>query len=190
MKTVVREFDTFTLFFSGKDYMSNFYKSKIKAEYKGEILTFHCSEQLFMFVKALEFNSHDMAMKIHALGDVHPIEYKKIGRQLPDYEIYGDRWEDIKEDVMYSVVTAKFTQDKVLKKSLIATGSSVLVEASPYDKYWGAGYAASDPRIFDMNSWPGHNVLGEILEIVRDELRNSIYKDGYIMKVEDYLTYD
>src|SRR3546814_6195880 len=48
--------------------------------------------------------------------------------------------------------------------------SDLLVEASPYDRIWGAGLAASDARITDPTKWPGLNLLGQVLDRVRERL--------------------
>lgn len=45
-----------------------------------------------------------------------------------------------------------------------------MIPASPYDRIWGAGLSASDPRIHDKANWPGKNKLGKVLEQVRSEL--------------------
>ena len=47
---------------------------------------------------------------------------------------------------------------------------TILVEASPYDRIWGIGLAASDPRALDARQWRGQNLLGRILTSLRDEL--------------------
>jgi len=69
-------------------------------------------------------------------------------------------WEKIKDSVMREVVLAKFTQNKGIRKTLLSTGSSILVENSPVDNYWGCGKHGN-----------GQNKLGIILMSVREELR-------------------
>jgi ribA/ribD-fused uncharacterized protein len=49
-----------------------------------------------------------------------------------------------------------------------------LVEASPLDKIWGIGLAANDPKAYDPCQWLGENLLGMVLERVRDHLRSSV----------------
>ena len=45
-------------------------------------------------------------------------------------------WEDVKEEVMYTVCLAKFTQHDDLKKILVSTKDSKLVEHTRNDSYW------------------------------------------------------
>lgn len=57
--------------------------------------------------------------------------------------------------------------------ALVATGTTELVEASPFDKVWGVGLSADDPLIHDKRNWLGLNLLGKVLMQVRDKiLRN------------------
>jgi ribA/ribD-fused uncharacterized protein len=51
---------------------------------------------------------------------------------------------------------------------LLNTYPRTLVEASPHDRVWGIGMAASDPRAQIMKKWEGNNLLGFILTDVRD----------------------
>ena len=68
-------------------------------------------------------------------------------------------WEEVKEDVMFKALQAKFTQHEHLKKLLLDTKDRVLVEHSPYDSYWGDGGDGS-----------GKNRLGELLMRLRKDL--------------------
>lgn len=71
-------------------------------------------------------------------------------------------WPQIKENVMYRAVKAKFTQHSVLRNMLLQTGDALLVEHTTSDNFWGDG---GDGR--------GQNKLGLILMRVREELRNE-----------------
>lgn len=44
------------------------------------------------------------------------------------------------------------------------------VEASPRDKKWGIGLGIKDSRAKDPKQWPGENLLGRILDEVRDQI--------------------
>lgn len=48
-----------------------------------------------------------------------------------------ENWEDIKIDVMYQIVLAKFSQNEFLKQKLIATGREWLEEGNTWgDRTW------------------------------------------------------
>ena len=68
-------------------------------------------------------------------------------------------WEEVKEDIMFKALQAKFTQHEDLKGMLLGTKDRRLVERSPYDSYWGDGGDGS-----------GKNRLGELLMRLRDDL--------------------
>lgn len=69
-------------------------------------------------------------------------------------------WEKVKDDIMREAVRAKFTQYEQLKKTLLSTGDSILVEHTVNDSYWGDGGDGS-----------GKNMLGKILMEIREELK-------------------
>ena len=69
-------------------------------------------------------------------------------------------WEQIKEDVMYTVLREKFKQER-FKNLLLSTGEEELVENSASDKYWG------------QCNGIGKNRLGELLMKLRTEIRNK-----------------
>lgn len=74
-------------------------------------------------------------------------------------------WEEVKEQIMYRAVLAKFTQHADLRSRLLATGDVEIVEHSGKDAYWGDGGDGS-----------GKNVLGKILMQVRHELRQNDFR--------------
>lgn len=67
----------------------------------------------------------------------------------------------------------KFGQNPALKGALLATGDTILAEASPFDTLWGIGLRASDPRASVRTQWRGKNLLGAALTQVRQELRQA-----------------
>lgn len=71
-------------------------------------------------------------------------------------------WESVKDNVMRIAVRTKMEQHPELAKLLLATEDSEIVEASPYDSYWGYG---SDKK--------GLNKLGKILMEIREELKKA-----------------
>ncbi len=67
----------------------------------------------------------------------------------------------------------KFRRNEAFANALLTTGTSILVEASPYDRIWGIGLGEHDPRIGDPSAWRGLNLLGKALMRVRDVLSQS-----------------
>ena len=71
-------------------------------------------------------------------------------------------WENVKNDVMYRAIQAKFTQHPSLLKKLLDTGDAILVEHTFKDSYWGDG-----------GDGKGKNMLGKLLMKLREELKND-----------------
>lgn len=150
-------------------WLSNFHHQSFQApsRIKGETATFQYSEQYFMYLKALVFRQPSTADHILAHPELSPNDFKKIGRNLPNYDKYGQTWEEYKDKVMYKVLYYKF-KNPVLRQKLVDTKDAFLVEASPYDRYWGAGVGADD--IHSDLKFPGQNKLGELLMNLRKKI--------------------
>jgi ribA/ribD-fused uncharacterized protein len=112
------------------------------------------------------FGDAEMALEILAAD--HPKQQKALGRKVANFD--DARWKAQRLDIVRAGNRAKFTQNAELKAQLLATCGTTLVEASPYDRIWGIGLSAKDPRALDPTQWRGQNLLGKILTEVRDEL--------------------
>lgn len=83
---------------------------------------------------------------------------KAIGRKVQ----LRPHWEEIKDQVMYDGVKAKFSKNPILKAKLLATGDAELIEGNWWnDTYWRVCKGV------------GYNKLGQILMRVRDELNKE-----------------
>lgn len=122
-----------------------------------------------MAEKARLFNDTATLAKIMASPD--PREQKAYGRAVQGFD--RDKWDAVARDVVYKGCLAKFTQNPDLKATLLATGDTVMVEASPVDSIWGIGLDKSDPRAQDPSQWRGTNWLGEVLMRVRKDIRGA-----------------
>lgn len=172
MNTEAKIENGYVLFWGGC--FSNFYPCKIVHEDK----EFNCSEQFFMWEKALFFNDNDTANLI--LKAKTPKEAKKLGRQVKGFN--DAEWSKGRENAMSIAVFKKFNQNDELLNELVDKKYDGLqfVEASPYDRIWGIGYDAE--HAFDVNErmW-GQNLLGKIINEVREELIvNSISFDEWM----------
>ena len=142
-------------------YLSNFYPVEFKMD--GE--TFISSEQAFMFKKAIYFKDNHNAsliLKAHT-----PKEAKALGRKVRNFN--QDEWSRVSSDIMEEVLICKFSQNNDIKKKLVDTGDSELVEASPYDRIWGVGVRITDA--LDKRMWKGQNKLGKALTNVRELIK-------------------
>ena len=152
----------FTFFFTEASPFSQWYR----ATFVVDGVTFGCAEQYMMYGKAQLFGDAEVAAEI--LEATHPRTHKALGRKVKPFD---DRtWRLNREAIVRTGNRAKFTQNAELHAQLMATHGTTLVEASPYDKIWGIGLAASDPRAQDPATWKGQNLLGQILTALRDEL--------------------
>lgn len=126
-------------------FLSNFFSAPVT--YEG--LTYRNNEAAFQAAKTF-VNREEFTM-------LDPSSAKKLSRQI---ELRKD-WEQVKDDVMYNICLAKFTQNPSLREKLIATGDEELIEGNTWgDKIWG------------VVNGVGENRLGRILMRVREELTN------------------
>lgn len=135
-------------FFGEYRWLSNFEPCKVF--YEG--LEYSSSENAYQAAKSL-----DLEVKL-GISKLSPSESKKISKKI---EIRSD-WEEIKYEVMFSVVFDKFTRNKELKKKLLSTGNKYLEETNHWnDKFYG------------VCNGDGLNVLGNIIMEVRRILKNN-----------------
>lgn len=88
-----------------------------------------------------------------------PGEAKRLARRIP----LRKDWDRVKDDIMLSLVRAKFT-DPELRAKLVATGSVELVEGNHWhDNYWGSCWCLKCHGVEKQNK------LGKILMLVRSE---------------------
>lgn len=92
---------------------------------------------------------------------MNPAQAKLVGRNCN----LREDWEEIKEQTMYEIVKAKFTQNEALARLLLATGDAYLEEGNWWhDTTWG------------VCNGVGQNKLGKILMRVREELDGGIWE--------------
>lgn len=151
-----------TFFFGADNPLSNWHPAHFTV--KG--VEFCNNEQFMMFCKAKLFGDEECAQKI--LLAKNPREHKALGRIVRGF--VDSLWEEKCEHFVYVGSLAKFRQNPLLCDFLLKTGNTELVEASPYDRIWGVGLSANDPRIHDKNAWLGKNRLGKVQMRVRAEL--------------------
>ena len=154
------------VFFFHEDEAYGCFSQWYKSPFKVEGIQFITAEQYMMAKKALLFHDYEIYDRI--LREKDPYTCKKLGKQVHGFS--GHLWDECKAEIVYKANMAKFSQNYDIKQILIATGNDILAEASPYDRIWGIGLSADDPKAKHPQSWKGENLLGEALMRVRWEL--------------------
>lgn len=132
-------------------FLSNFYHSPVK--YRN--LIYLNAEAAFQAQKESCEKDKEQYTRMN------PAQAKLVGRNC---NLRKD-WEEIKEQTMYEIVKAKFTQNKALARLLLATGDAYLEEGNWWhDTTWG------------VCNGVGENKLGKILMRVREELDGGIWE--------------
>lgn len=130
-------------------------------------VTYPTAEHYMMAGKAALFGDDDMGARILRVAD--PAEAKRLGREVRGFD--GPRWSEHRSRIVVDGNLAKFGQNPALRDFLLGTGERVLVEASPRDRIWGIGLAASNEDASLPERWRGRNLLGFALMEVRSRLR-------------------
>jgi len=127
-------------------------------------IKYSCGEQYMMYQKAITFNDFDTAKKI--LATKHPRDQKELGRSVQNFNPIV--WNEVRYDLVKKGLKEKFNQNPDMKAELLSHKGKTFVEASPYDRIWGIGYAEENAleNIFD---W-GDNLLGKIITELSNEL--------------------
>ncbi|MGW4945487.1 NADAR family protein [Actinoplanes sp. NPDC004185] len=128
---------------------------------------FSTAEHYMMWRKALLFGDEETARLIVAAS--HPRQAKMLGRRVRGFD--EQTWVQHRWSIVTQAGVAKFGQRPELRDFLIGTGERILVEASPTDRIWGIGLAATDERTADPAQWQGLNLLGFSLMAAREQLR-------------------
>lgn len=127
-------------------FLSNFFMAPI--EYDG--FTFSCSEAAYQAMKSLDRAKRAEFVELDAF------QAKRKGRSV---KMRKD-WEEVKDQVMYDICLAKFSQHDFLKEKLLKTGEAELIEGNHWgDIYWG------------VCKGRGKNQLGKTLMRIREEIK-------------------
>lgn len=157
--------NTFTFFWRTESPFSQWHPSPFVVEG----ISFNCAEQFMMYKKAKLFCDDETADEI--LKASKPSVQKELGRAVRDY--HEAEWLQNRERIVYEGNFHKFTQNENLRKALLDTGETTLVEASPVDSVWGIGLSVDNPDAAFPEKWKGLNLLGKILTELREDLKKK-----------------
>lgn len=156
------------IFFWG-EFPSNWHPCYFTVNHEGKELEFFNSEQYFMWVKAITFGDNETADKILKKGH-NPKTAKALGREVKNYD--DKVWNEKRYQVMVDANVYKYSQSDKLRELLLnpELKGKHFCESSPKDTIWGCGLHESDPLIDDEKNWKGQNLLGKVLDEVRNKL--------------------
>lgn len=118
-----------------------------------EGLTYPSAESAFQAAKCLDPNDRIPFTKLNGYAA------KKLGRKVA---LRAD-WETVKQDIMYQILKAKFSQQE-FKTQLLHTGNAELIEGNTWnDTFWGV----------NVRTGKGRNHLGKLLMRVRTEFASN-----------------
>jgi ribA/ribD-fused uncharacterized protein len=153
-----------TLFWGG--WASQWYPSRFVLE----DTEFNCAEQWMMWSKARFLG--DAVAQEAILKAKWPKAQKELARKAGPWNPEWDAPEGSRTVVLRGNM-AKFRQDSVLLHALLATGDTLIGEASPFDDRWGIGMRMSRQGAWRPSEWTGTNWLGKALMQVRTLLRDE-----------------
>ena len=136
--------------FEGKyAFLSNFYMKKVV--WRG--VAYKSAEHAYQAQKTTDIK-WQQAIKAAPT----PNACKKIARKSP---LIAD-WDQIKVEIMWKIIKAKFTPGSELAKQLLLTGNAILIEGNWWhDYFWG------------VCNGKGKNMLGKLLMKRREQLQKS-----------------
>lgn len=145
------------------------------AEFKQGHVLYRSSEQYYMHQRAIFFGQEDAAQEIMKSGSAR--DAQKIGKNLPQmsWSDERERWHEVRIKHMAEALLLKFNRNSACRHALLSTQTLFLVEASPSDRFWGAG--ADMEQLERGHPIQGQNMLGTLLVTLRDGIREDWYKD-------------
>ena len=131
-------------------FLSNFYPAPIVLN----DVRYPTAEHAFVAAKCTRASDRELV-----LVQPTPALAKKLGHVLST----RSNWDAIKVGVMRTILDAKFEQHFWLRKKLVATTGTPLIEHNAWhDTFWGCCTC-------DLHQGAGQNHLGQLLEAIREE---------------------
>ena len=136
-----------------------------------EGITYETSIQYIVAKHALL--EKDLIAYQRVMEESDPVKCKEIGKEIKN----SIMWKTFQREVIFNATFERIRQHKVAKDLLLSTAHKFLVAADP-DIIWGSGLEASHPNAAHPALWPGCNLYGFILMMVRKTLENELLLSG------------
>ena len=148
--------------FSNFHPLSNYYKCSFTHGNR----MYSSIEQAYQHLKSLHFQDTETAAKIMRTDD--PAEAKRLSFEIRNFK--RDQWDDKRYEIMLQLTRSKFTQNAMMAKELLSTGTKTIGESGKHT-YFAVGLSITSKDILKQNLWTGKSKLGTILMSVREELK-------------------
>ena len=157
--------DTVAAYYSAHSPLSNHYLSTFKVN--GE--RFNCGEQFIITQKARCFNDQEIVTAVSK--ETNPVKQKALGKSIKNYN--HEQWKAKAAEMITPGLVQKFMQCEEAKCKLLKTEQRKIIEANQYDSFLGAGLALHDANIWKPETHKGKNLMGTILEKVRETINDN-----------------
>lgn len=158
-------------FQSEHSYLSSFFPCTIRMHQS----VFSSAEQAFQYHKSIICEREDIGLQLKELSN--PTSIKQKGDRIPTC----DNWERSKETVMKKIQLQKYIQNPELKAKLLGTVGSALLECTN-SRYWGTGWFLDDEGWKGTAPYPGKNILGKIIEEIRDSFDTDVLNSTNVIQ--------
>ena len=155
-----------TFFFTKHSPLSNFHA----ATFTVNDVRYENVEQFYQVAQAEYFNEMEIAHKMMRIQD--PKEIKSLSHKVRKTPLKEKEWYRTRaKSTMTDGVRAKFTQNCHLAEFLTQNTRRYIAECNPRDTFFSTGLSLYNPNKIERSTWPGDNELGNILCVIRDELK-------------------
>jgi ribA/ribD-fused uncharacterized protein len=157
-----------TIVFDGTDDVNGFMAWDYRSNITVDGVIYRTAYHAIMAGMANYYGNSDAVEEIMSTKRARKIKY--------DYEQVGtseEDWNGNFEEITEKVMRIKFAPGTELAERLLATGETVLGAIIPGDTVYGIGLDATDEGVGNSSNWTGQNKLGQLLERIRAELRES-----------------
>jgi ribA/ribD-fused uncharacterized protein len=159
--------DSGILFFFSKEPENKEFSSFYDTTFKLDDVEYKNAEQAFQAIRAKTFGDDESFKKI--LKSKSAQSAKSFGNKIEKFD--EEVWNAQRDNVMRSILRAKFSQNPTIRKQLLDSGNGMIANADPRENYWGIGTSAGTSIAKNPAKWKGKNMMGKLLMELRDELR-------------------
>ena len=99
-----------------------------------------------------------------------PVKMKQVIRQCEG--LHEDEWRAKVVALIQPALIEKIKQNEYIRKRLLSSGNKRISEAST-NMLWGIGLYITHNNVFNKELWTGSNIMGTMLEQIREELRRG-----------------